>query len=45
MTHVFASNIPNSEQHAVAFVVACTVLVRLTKITKRDWAVGCGNYF
>jgi hypothetical protein len=43
MAHMFASHIPNSEQHAMTLVVACTVLVRLTKVAKRDWSVGCRN--
>jgi hypothetical protein len=29
----------------MTFVVASTVLVRLTKITKRDWPIGCSNNF
>jgi hypothetical protein len=45
MAHVLAGNIPNSEQHAVTFMIARTILVWLTKITERDWAVGCRNDF
>ena len=41
LAHVFARDVPDGEQDAVSFVIACAVLVRLTKITKRDWAVGC----
>jgi hypothetical protein len=45
MSHVFTSNVPNCEQHAVALVIASAILVWLTKIAKRDWAVGCRNDF
>jgi hypothetical protein len=45
MAHMLASHIPNRKQYAVTFVVACTVLVRLTKVAKRDWSVGCRNNF
>lgn len=40
-THVLACGLPHRKQHALALVVACTVLVGLTEIAEHDRAVHC----
>lgn len=45
LAHVFACQVPNSEQHALSFVIACSVGMRFTKITESDRTINCGHDF
>ena len=43
LTHVFAGCFPDRKQHALAFVVARTVLVRLAEVAEGDRSVDCAQ--
>lgn len=43
LTHVTSSDVPNCEQYALPFVVACSVLVRRTKVAESDRTVNGRN--
>jgi hypothetical protein len=43
VTHMLTRDVPDGEKDAMSLVIACAVLVRLSKIAKRDWAISCRN--
>jgi hypothetical protein len=45
MSHVFTRDIPDRQQNAMSFMITRPVLMRLAKVSKRDWAIGCSNDF
>jgi hypothetical protein len=42
---MFTRNIPNCKQDTMAFMVTCAVLMRLTKVSKRNWSISSSNNF
>ena len=43
LSHVLACEVPDGQQHALSFVVAGTILVRLAEIAERDRSINCGD--
>ena len=43
LSHVFTGNVPDRQENAMAFVIARAILMRLSEVAERDWAICCGN--
>jgi hypothetical protein len=45
LAHVVSDVCPYAKKHTLAFVVACTVFVRLTEVSSNNWAIYRGDNF